>query len=103
MRYPQTLVARLASKLVLDILPATTASLVGGLLFAHYGLGRATESAAQVAPASAEMMQLLRDEHGVIVSFLNAQLEREKTELDKLQKPPEGEFTNFLKKLGDKN
>jgi hypothetical protein len=81
MRYPQTLVARLASKLVLDILPATTASLVGGLLFAHYGLGRATESAAQVAPASAEMMQLLRDEHLLIISFLNAQLEREKTEL----------------------
>jgi hypothetical protein len=81
MRYPQTLVARLASKLVLDILPATTASLVGGLLFAHYGLGRATESAAQVAPASAEMMQLLRDEHGLIISFLNGQLEREKTEL----------------------
>jgi hypothetical protein len=81
MRYPQTLVARLASKLVLDILPATTASLVGGLLFTHYGLGRVTEPAAQVAPASAEMMQLLRDEHGVIISFLNAQLEREKTEL----------------------
>jgi hypothetical protein len=81
MRYPQTLVARLASKLVLDILPATTASLVGGLLFTHYGLGRVTEPAAQVAPASAEMMQLLRDEHGVIISFLNAQLEREKAEL----------------------
>jgi tetratricopeptide (TPR) repeat protein len=27
---------------------------------------------------------------------------REKTELDKLQKTPEGEFTDFLKKLGDK-
>ena len=81
MRYHQTLVARLASKLVLDILPATTASLIGGLLFTHYGLGRVTEPAAQVAPASGEMMQLLRDEHGVIVSFLNAQLEREKTEL----------------------
>ena len=27
------------------------------------------------------MMQLLRDEHGLIVSFMNAQLEREKTEL----------------------
>jgi hypothetical protein len=81
MRYPQTLVARLASKLVLDILPATTASLIGGLLFTHYGLGRVTEPAAQVAPASAEMMQLLRDEHGVIVSFLNARLEREKNEL----------------------
>jgi hypothetical protein len=81
MRYPQTLVIRLASKLVLDILPATTASLVGGLLFAHYGLGRVTVPAAQVAPASAEMMQLLRDEHGLIISFLNGQLEREKTEL----------------------
>jgi tetratricopeptide (TPR) repeat protein len=32
-----------------------------------------------------------------------ADAQREKTELDKLQKPPEGEFTNFLKKLGDKN
>src|SRR3984885_5802035 len=81
MRYPQTLVARLAGKLVLDILPATTASLIGGILFTHYGFGRVTVPAAQVAPASAEMMQLLRDEHGLIVSFLNAQLEREKTEL----------------------
>lgn len=27
---------------------------------------------------------------------------REKAELDKLQKPPEGEFTDFLKKLGEK-
>jgi tetratricopeptide (TPR) repeat protein len=27
---------------------------------------------------------------------------REKTELEKLQKPPEGEFTEFLKKLGEK-
>jgi tetratricopeptide (TPR) repeat protein len=33
----------------------------------------------------------------------SADAQREKTELDKLQKPPEGEFTNFLKKLGDKN
>ena len=31
-----------------------------------------------------------------------ADAQREKTELDKLQKPPEGEFTEFLKKLGDK-
>jgi hypothetical protein len=81
MRYHQTLVARLASKLVVDILPATTASLIGGVLFTHYGLGRVIEPAAQVAPASAEMMQLLRDEHGLMVSFLNAQLEREKSEL----------------------
>ena len=31
-----------------------------------------------------------------------ADVQREKAELDKLQKPPEGEFTDFLKRLGDK-
>ena len=31
-----------------------------------------------------------------------ADADREKAELDKLQKPPEGEFTEFLKRLGDK-
>jgi tetratricopeptide (TPR) repeat protein len=31
-----------------------------------------------------------------------ADAEREKAELNKLQKPPEGEFTDFLKRLGDK-
>ncbi len=28
--------------------------------------------------------------------------QREKAEIEKLQKPPEGEFTDFLKRLGDK-
>jgi len=79
MRYHQTLAARLLNKLVLDILPAAAASLIGGLLFTHYGLGRITEPAAQTAAASAEMMQLLRDEHGLIVTFLDAQLARERT------------------------
>jgi tetratricopeptide (TPR) repeat protein len=31
-----------------------------------------------------------------------ADAQREKTEIEKLQKPPEGEFTDFLKRLGDK-
>jgi tetratricopeptide (TPR) repeat protein len=31
-----------------------------------------------------------------------ADAQREKAELDKLQEPPEGEFTDFLKRLGDK-
>ena len=31
-----------------------------------------------------------------------ADVQREKAELDKLQKPPDGEFTDFLKRLGDK-
>jgi hypothetical protein len=81
MRYHETLVACLVSKLVLDILPAAAASLAGGFLFTHCGLGRVTEPAAQAAPAPAEMMQLLRDEHGLIVTFQNAQLARERSEL----------------------
>jgi hypothetical protein len=81
MQNHETLAARLVSKLVLDILPAATASLIGGLLFTHYGLVRVSEPAAQVQPASAEMMQLLRDEHGLMVAFLNAQLAREKAKL----------------------
>jgi hypothetical protein len=31
-----------------------------------------------------------------------ADAQREKAELDKLQKSPEGEFTDFLKRLGEK-
>jgi tetratricopeptide (TPR) repeat protein len=31
-----------------------------------------------------------------------ADAQREKAELDKLQSPPEGEFTDFLKRLGEK-
>jgi len=82
MNHHETLAARLVSKLVLDILPAATASLIGGLLFTHYGLGRVSEPSAQAAaPASVEMMQLLRDEHGLMVAFLNAELAREKAKL----------------------
>jgi hypothetical protein len=32
----------------------------------------------------------------------SAEALEQKKELDRLQKPPEGEFTEFLKKLGDK-
>ena len=46
---------------------------------AHYGLMNAYRSAGRDADA-----------------------QREKAELDRLQKPPEGEFTDFLKRLGDK-
>lgn len=44
--------------------------------------------------------------YNLMLAYRNAgrteDAQREKTELDKLQKPPEGEFTNFLKRLGDK-
>jgi hypothetical protein len=82
------LLMRLLTKLVHDVLPAALASLIGGLLFTHFQLARVTAPAAQTAPASAEMMQLLRDEHGLIVNFLKAEMNREKTELAAAEAAP---------------
>jgi hypothetical protein len=77
MRYFGTSFGRLLHKLLHDVVPAALASLVGGILFAqfHLGfqLGPGREPSAQPTPASAEMMQLLRDEHGLVVSYVNAQ------------------------------
>jgi hypothetical protein len=67
--------ARFFAKLV-DVLPAALASLIGGFLFTQYQSGYrpapqpATE---QAAPASAEMLQLVRDEHAMILDYLKAQ------------------------------
>lgn len=82
MRYDKPLLGRFFAKLVFDVTPAALASLVGGFLLTHYGLGRApAPAAAQAAPATVEMMQLLRDEHGLIVNFLKAELASEKRRL----------------------
>lgn len=72
------LFARLVSKLVLEVLPASLASVIGAVLLAHYQFGHPAVSAAGIAaaapaPASPEMLQLVRDEHDLIRNFLNAQ------------------------------
>jgi len=80
-RFP--LLARFAGKLVLDILPAALASVIGGFLFTQYHLGRATPplAAEQISPASAEVLALVRDEHQAIVGYLKTQLAAEKSRL----------------------
>ena len=44
--------------------------------------------------------------YNLMIAYRNAgnmaEARREKSELDKLQQTPEGEFTDFLKKLGEK-
>jgi hypothetical protein len=90
------LLARLSSKLALEILPAVVASLIGGALLTHFGLGRVTAPATQGAPASPEMMQLLRDEHGAIMQFLQTRLDNEKRQLaaeEALPRVPAGAAT----------
>jgi hypothetical protein len=79
------LLVRFFSKLLLDILPAALASVIGGLLFAHYDWSqiRARAPVAErAAPASPEMMQLVRDEHAAMASYLKAQVTAEKDRLD---------------------
>jgi hypothetical protein len=73
---------RLVSKFVLEVLPASLASMIGALLLAHYHfaapavLAGATPAA---APASPEMMQLVRDEHNLIRDFVIAQQAAQKS------------------------
>jgi len=75
------LLGRLFAKLV-DVLPTALASLIGGFLFTQYQSGSrpAPQPAAELAaPASAEMLQLVRDEHAVILDYLKAQTAAEKS------------------------
>jgi hypothetical protein len=77
------LLARFVGKFVLDILPAALASVIGGFLFTQYQLGRPAPppSAAQMSPASAEVLALVHDEHEAIVGYLKSQMAAEKQRL----------------------
>ena len=78
------LLLRFFTKLLFDIMPAALASIIGGILFTHYQMGYAgapRPAVEQAVPASAEMIQLLRDEHAAIVDFLKAQTAAEKSRL----------------------
>jgi hypothetical protein len=75
------LLGRFIAKLV-DVLPTALASLIGGFLFTQYQAGYRSApqpAAEQAAPASAEMLQLVRDEHAVIFDYIKAQTAAEKS------------------------
>jgi hypothetical protein len=82
MRFTMPLLRRFFGKLVHDILPAALASLLGGFLITHFQLNRPPVTV-PVARASPEMMQLLRDEHGLIGSYVRAQVANEKNAIEK--------------------
>lgn len=72
------LLVRLGGKLVLEVLPAALASAIGAFLFAQYQFNRVPAAAQTVTPAvavpaSAEMLQVVREEHAMICDFLTAQ------------------------------
>ena len=64
------LLVRLGGKLVLEVLPAALASAIGAFLFAQYQFNRVPAAAQTVTPAvavpaSAEMLQVVREEHAM--------------------------------------
>jgi hypothetical protein len=67
---------RLLGKLVLEVLPAAMASIIGAFLFAHYQFGdpaypgSAAGPADGAVPASTNMVQLIREEHATVRDFL---------------------------------
>lgn len=73
--------ARHLGKFVLEILPPALAAVIGGVVFMHHqGHSAATPAtAAQVSPASATMLRLVREEHATIGNFVKAQLAAEKS------------------------
>lgn len=73
--------AKFGAKLVVDVLPAVLASVVGGVLITQYQLSRAPTARVTtepVVPASEEMLKLVRDEHSMIVDYIKAQTEAQK-------------------------
>jgi hypothetical protein len=80
-RHGWPLLGRFAAKLVIDVLPAAFVSVLGGFIITQYQLSHTSAlrpATAQVVPASAEMMQLVRDEHAVLVDYLKTQMAMEK-------------------------
>jgi hypothetical protein len=80
-RHTAPLFGRFFAKLA-DVLPTAMASLIGGFLFTQYQSGYRPAPqpvAEQAAPASAEMLQLVRDEHAMILDYIKAQTAAEKS------------------------
>ena len=60
---------------------AALASVMAGLLLSYQWVHTTGPRAVTVAAASPEMMQVLRDEHGLVATMLEARLATEKQEL----------------------
>src|SRR5581483_4321270 len=72
--------SRLLGKFALDVMPTVLASVIGTILLAHYGFYRPTsQPVAQAAPASAEMLDMVRDEHTLIMNYLQTQIAAERS------------------------
>ncbi len=74
--------ARLFGKVVRDIVPGALASLIGTVLIAQYQFAHQAAPhpvTEQIVPASAETMARLRDEHAMIMDYLQTQMVAEQS------------------------
>jgi hypothetical protein len=72
---------RFLNKPVIDVAPAALTSVIGGFLVTQYQFNHSAvlhPLAEQAAPASVEMIQLVRDEHGAMMDYIKAQIATEK-------------------------
>jgi hypothetical protein len=77
-----SLLRRFVVKVIVDVVPAALASLLVGCLLTQYQFGHVASSSAPAAKADAaspEMMQLVRDEHAMIVDYLKTQAAAQKS------------------------
>lgn len=74
---------RFLGKLVIEVLPAALASAIGAFLIAHYQFAHPIEPAGATvvasAPASGQMLQLVREEHDMVRDFLVAEQAADKS------------------------
>jgi hypothetical protein len=76
------LLRRFLAKLVVDVMPAALTSVIGGFLITQYQFNHAAllrPATEQAVPATADMVQLVRDEHSAIMDYLKEQIVAEKT------------------------
>jgi hypothetical protein len=80
-RHEAPVFKRVLGKLMVEVLPAAVISALGGFMITQYQFSHSAQhpAAVQVVPASAEMMQMVRDEHAIIIDYLKAQLAEEKS------------------------
>jgi hypothetical protein len=76
------LLRRFLAKLIIDVMPAALTSVIGGFLITQYQFQHAVPprpATDQATPATAEMVQLVRDEHAAVMDYLKAQIAAEKS------------------------
>jgi len=79
------LLGRLFRKLFCEFLPAAAVSLLGAALLNHYNRAPAPPPTVVADPASAEMLEMARDEHARIVVYLEKHEEAEQAAAAKIK------------------